>query len=99
MAKGYVIGHLNIHNPEGYQAYAAQVPPTLTPFGGRFIVRGGAVHVFDGEPLGPRNVVIEFPSVQSAKDWYASPAYQAIVNGRIQNAKGYLMVVEGFEAA
>lgn len=98
MPKGYVIGNLNIHQPEGYKAYSSQVPPTLEPFGGRFVVRGGEVHVFDGQPGGPRNVVIEFPSVQAAKDWYASPAYQAIVPGRLQSAHGYLQVVEGFEA-
>jgi uncharacterized protein (DUF1330 family) len=98
MSKAYVIGHLQIHNPEGYKAYSTQVPPTLTPFGGRFIVRGGDVVVFDGEPLGPRNVVIEFPSMQAAQDWYHSEAYQAIVQGRIQNAHGYLMVVAGYDA-
>jgi uncharacterized protein (DUF1330 family) len=43
-------------------------------------------------------VVIEFPSMQAAQDWYHSEAYQAIVQGRIQNANGYLMVVAGYEA-
>lgn len=98
MSKAYAIGQLNIHNTEGYMAYSRQVPPTLEPFGGRFLVRGGEPHVLDGKPTGPRNVVIEFPSLQSAKDWYASAAYQAIVQGRLANAQGYLLIVEGYTA-
>ncbi len=97
MSKGYVIGQLSIHHPEGYQAYSSQVAPTLLAFGGRFIVRGGEVTVLDGEPIGPRNVVIEFPSLQAAKDWYESPPYQAIVEGRTQHADGYLLAVAGCE--
>jgi uncharacterized protein (DUF1330 family) len=56
------------------------------------------VEVLDGEPLGTRNVVIEFPSVQAARDWYHSESYQAIVQGRLQNAEGYLLVVSGYDA-
>lgn len=97
MSKAYVVGQLNIHHPEGYQAYSSQVLGTLSAFGGSFIVRGGDVTVFDGEPIGPRNVVIEFPSMQAAKDWYASQPYQAIVEGRTQHADGYLLVVAGCE--
>jgi uncharacterized protein (DUF1330 family) len=52
----------------------------------------------DGQPKGPRNVVIEFPSVKAAQDWYNSAAYQAIVQGRLDNADGCLVTVEGLEA-
>jgi len=97
MSKGYVIGQLHVHNPEGYTAYSSQVQPTLVPFGGRFIVRGGETVVLDGQASGPRNVVIEFPSVQAAQDWYRSEAYQAILQSRLQNASGYVLVVAGYE--
>ena len=98
MAKGYVIAQMSVVNQEGYLAYARQVPSTLDAFGGRFLVRGGEATTMDGQPKGPRNVVIEFPSLKAAQDWYNSPAYQAIVPGRLDNADGCLITVEGFEA-
>jgi uncharacterized protein (DUF1330 family) len=85
-------------NQDGYLVYAKQVPRTFKPFGGRFIVRGGKATTIDDQPNGPRNVVIEFPSVKAAQDWYNSEAYQAIVQGRLDNADGCLVTVEGFEA-
>jgi uncharacterized protein (DUF1330 family) len=95
MSKGYVVAQMSVVNQEGYFAYAKQVPDTLEAFGGRFIVRGGEATTMDGEPKGPRNVVIEFPSVKAAQDWYHSLDYQAIIQGRLDNADGCLVIVEG----
>ena len=97
MVRGYVIAQMSVVNQEGYLAYAKQVPGTLEAFGGRFVVRGGEATTMDGVPKGPRNVVIEFPSLKAAQDWYNSSAYQAIVQGRLDNADGCLITVEGFE--
>jgi uncharacterized protein (DUF1330 family) len=96
MPKAYAIGQLNVKNPEGYLAYSREVPPTLVPFGGRFLVRGGDPKVMDGQPTGLRNVVIEFPDMASAQGWYQSAAYQDILQGRLDNATGYLVMVEGY---
>ncbi|MFM1880281.1 MAG: hypothetical protein RLZZ344_515 [Pseudomonadota bacterium] len=96
MTKAYAIAQMTVNNPEGYLAYSREVAATLVPFGGKFLVRGGEPQVLDGQPSGARNVVLEFPDLQSAKNWYQSPAYQAIVPGRLNNAKGYLVLVEGY---
>lgn len=97
MAKGYVIAQMSVVHQEGYLAYAKQVPDTLKAFGGRFIVRGGEATTMDGQPKGPRNVVIEFPSLRAAQDWYNSPAYQEILQSRLDNADGCLITVEGYD--
>lgn len=96
MTKAYAIAQMTVKNPDGYMAYSRQVAATLPPFGGKFLVRGGEPQVLDGQPTGPRNVVLEFPDLQSAKNWYQSAAYQAIVKGRLENATGYLVLVEGY---
>ena len=98
MAKGYVIAQMSVVNQEGYLAYAKQVPGTFEAFGGRFLVRGGEATAMDGVPKGPRNVVIKFPSLKAAQDWYNSPAYQAIVQGRLDHADGCSITVECCEA-
>ncbi len=66
------------------------------PFGGRFVVRGGQVEVVEGAWTTSRLVDIEFPSLDHARDWYHSGAYQAIIQMRFEAAKtDFLMFVEG----
>ena len=96
MSKAYLIGHITITNPEGYAAYAAQVPTTLAAFGGKYLVRGGHATQVEGSALGERHVVIEFANRESAEAWYASDAYQAIVQHRTANATGSLVLVDGY---
>jgi uncharacterized protein (DUF1330 family) len=40
--------------------------------------------------------VIEFPSREVAEAWYASDAYQAIIQHRTDNATGALTLVDGY---
>lgn len=92
----YVIVGVNVTDPEAYKEYSSQVPATLEPYGGRFLVRGGAFEVLEGDWVAPRTVVIEFPSVERAVAWHESDVYQAILPIREQNAQTYFMIaVEG----
>ena len=97
MAKAYFIGQFEIHDPAGYDVYRSQTAATVAPHGGRFIVRGGRVHNFEGEPPLPRVVVIEFPSFDQAKAWYESEAYRKLIPIRQKAAKGRSFLVEGAE--
>ena len=92
----YVIVDVEVLDPEPYEAYKRGVPATLEPFGGRFVVRGGAYETLEGDWRPQRVVVLEFPSVEQAKAWHASPAYQAILPIRQRHARtNFLTVVEG----
>lgn len=93
---GYVIGHMTVSDMEGYRTYTARVPATLAPFGGEFLVRGGAAIEPEGRQAGSRHVVIRFPSRAAAEAWYASPAYQEIIPLRQAYATGALTIVEGY---
>jgi len=97
MAKAYFIGQFEIHDPAGYDVYRSQTAATIAPHGGRFIVRGGRLHNFEGEPPLPRVVVIEFPSFDQAKAWYESEAYRQLIPIRQKAAKGRSFLVEGAE--
>jgi uncharacterized protein (DUF1330 family) len=96
MTKAYLIGQITITNPEGYAAYAAQVPHTIEAYGGKYLVRGGRTTLVEGSSHGDRNVVIEFPNRDAAEAWYASDSYQAIINLRTSNATGSLALVDGY---
>ena len=94
----YVIVDVEVTDPEAYREYTRQVPGTLEPYEGRFVVRGGPYETLEGDWAPQRVVLIRFPSVERAKAWHASPAYQAILPIRLAHARtNFLTVVEGVE--
>ena len=74
----YVVNEIWVKDAAVFQTYVVQVPPTLAPFGGRYLVRSGATEAIEGEPPG-RIVILEFPDRARALAWRASAAYQAIL--------------------
>ncbi|MDQ3410790.1 MAG: DUF1330 domain-containing protein [Chloroflexota bacterium] len=92
----YILADVTVHDPEAYREYTSQVPATLAPFQGRFVVRAGAYETLEGEWSPDRVVLIEFPTVEQARGWYASPAYQAILTIRHRNSDAtFLALIEG----
>jgi uncharacterized protein (DUF1330 family) len=92
----YLISEVDSMDLTGIQKYGAKVPETLAPFNGHyhFLVAGAKPQPLDGEP--PKGiVVIAFESAAKAREWYDSPAYQAIVPVRLSSSKGRMFIVEG----
>jgi uncharacterized protein (DUF1330 family) len=85
-----------VTDPTAIKKYGEKVPETLAPFSGHyhFVVRGGKTYSLEGAaPQG--TVVIAFDSVQQARAWYDSPAYQTIKPIRQSASKGRMFIVEG----
>ena len=97
MAKGYLVVHLDVHDPEGFAKYREKVTPTVKQFGGVYLVRGGTMETVEGDDLAPRTVIIEFPSLSQVKAWYNSPEYQEIIGLRLAAATGSAQFVEGVD--
>jgi uncharacterized protein (DUF1330 family) len=91
----YVIVAETVNDEAMFDEYRKQVPATLAPFDGRFIVRGGKVTVHEGEWPHPRTVVIQFPSRAQAEGWYKSAPYQAIIGLRLKSSGGNFVIVDG----
>ena len=96
MAKGYWIVRVDVHNEEGYKAYAAASPGICRKFGGRYLVRRGRFTNAEGQSRS-RNVVVEFPDYDAALACYNSPEYQQNLKIRQSNSTGDLIVIEGFD--
>jgi len=96
MPKAYWIAHVEVHDPERYKDYVATAKPAFERYGARFLARGGPFEALEGRGR-PRNVVIEFPSIQAALDCYNSTEYQAAKAIRITVADGEIVIVEGFD--
>ncbi|QSB04669.1 DUF1330 domain-containing protein [Natronoglycomyces albus] len=74
--------------------YLERLQATLDPFGGTFLVHGGEVESHEGD--WDRDVVIiEFPGMDEARDWYNSKAYQEILPLRTRHIEGDAFVVQG----
>jgi uncharacterized protein (DUF1330 family) len=92
----YALIELEITSMDGIGPYMAAVSDSVTSHGGKYLVRAGHTEVVEGG-LGdyPVKVVLEFPSMDAAKNWYNSAAYQAILPHRLANAKGNFVWAEG----
>ena len=66
-----------------------------TEYGGRFIVRGGKTETLEGDWAPKRFVVVEFPSVDQAKAWWASPEYAEAKALRQATSETQMIVAEG----
>ncbi|MGB9070360.1 MAG: DUF1330 domain-containing protein [Candidatus Acidiferrales bacterium] len=94
VAPGYVIAEVEVTDPGTFQKYAEQVPGTLAPFGGHFLIRGDKITPLEGEAP-KRLTVIAFESAQKAKAWEDSTSYGAIRLIRQSSAKSRIFIVEG----
>ena len=91
----YVIANIEVRDAETYERYRRDVPATIEKYGGRFLVRGGAVEALEGDFVPKRIVVLEFPSVERAKQWWNSPEYRPLRELRKSASRGDLFLVAG----
>ena len=95
--KAYILIDVTITNPTVYEDYKKLTPASLLPFGGKFLVRGGAAETLEGEWQPGRIVVLEFPSIEKAKAWWSSEGYAPAKAIRQSASNTNMLVVEGFE--
>ena len=94
---GYFIFDIRVTDPEAYAPYRERSGATVEAYGGRYLVRGGAHEVVEGDWDTQRIVVVEFPSVERAREWYHSPEYQEIAPIRQGASRSRGILVEGYE--
>jgi len=92
----YIVVEAEVKDPERYADYRTMVPASLEAYGGKFLVRGGAVEKLEGDWEPPRFVVIEFDSVEQAKRWWDSDEYRQARNLRQETADTRMIVVGGY---
>jgi uncharacterized protein (DUF1330 family) len=91
----YFIVDVEVTDPAGFEEYRQLVPGTVQKYGGRFLVRGGAVETLEGDWQPKRVVVLEFQNLEQAKRWYNSEDYRDPKALRFKTAKSKLILVEG----
>ncbi len=91
----YLIADVEVYDQNVYAEYRRQVLPLIQQHGGRFIVRGGAHELLEGDWRPRRVVIIEFPDMAALKAWYRSPEYAKLIALRQGASRGSLVAVEG----
>ena len=91
----FVIVEIEVHDPEAYENYKSLVPASVEAYGGRFIARGGATESLEGDWAPERIVVLEFPSLERARQWWASPEYSDAKAIRMRAAQTRMIATEG----
>ena len=91
----YLIGDIDVTDPDTYAKYAAGVPETVAAYGGKYRVRGSQGEVAEGTWSPKRLVVLEFESMERLKAWYDSAEYADLKKLRQSASKGNLIFAEG----
>ncbi len=94
----YFIAHFSITDPDGYASYIEKVVPLIQANQGRLLVADDAASLIEGHFEDGRVVIIEFPSVEQARAWQATPEYQEAKQLRRAATDTHSMIlVAGFD--
>ncbi|TXL78144.1 DUF1330 domain-containing protein [Vineibacter terrae] len=91
----HLLVEVETHNQELMTEYRKHTPGLVGQFGGRFTVRGGATETVEGDWQPQRIVFIEFPDMAALKAFYAAPAYQPVLQMRLDAGRSRAVAVEG----
>lgn len=94
----FVIVNVTVRDPVRYEEYKRLATPTVSAYGGRYVVRGGPVDVREGDWSPSRLVILEFPTVERARAWWDSRDYAAARAIRQSCADSQLVIAEGLPA-
>ena len=91
----YVIFDVEIRDAQRYQDFMQRVKPALEAAGARYLARGGALKVHEGDWLPRRIVLLEFPSLVAWEAFYNGAVYQGLKAIRDECSSARLVSVEG----
>ena len=89
----FLVASYTITDPSGYEPYPPAVAPTLEPHGGELVAADFERERIEGEAH-PVTIIVRFPSRESARAWYNSDEYQAIVKLRTDHTVGTVVFAE-----
>jgi uncharacterized protein (DUF1330 family) len=91
----YVISELEVLDEEKMQEYRKLAEASIAEYGGRYLVRGAEPLIVEGAAAKTKVVIVEFPSIQHAKNWYASASYSPALKVRQEALERRLIFVDG----
>lgn len=90
----YIIANINVTNVAQYEQYRILSAQAMVEHGAEILVRGGEQTILEGE-FHPRTVILKFPSVQKAREFYDSATYKLARDLRHDASVVNYVMVEG----
>ena len=94
MPKAYLIARIRVHDKGGFETFKKMSTPLISEYGGRLLARNSEVEIMEGDQQG-LVVLLEFDSMEKAKQFYFSDGYTAAKLVREQASEADLVLVEG----
>jgi len=91
----YVVLDIQVIDPDAFAKYKELGPPSVVEFGGRYLARGGRVETLEGSWLPSRLVILEFPTAELGRAWWASAEYGPAKAIRQASARTEMLLIEG----
>ncbi len=91
----YIIFDVKVTDLTAQGDYLKLANESLEPFQSKTIVHGGVVEVLEGDWEPERVVVVEFESMEQARQWYMSPTYTKAKEILRRAASTKVILVEG----
>jgi len=90
----YVIVEIHVTDPVKFEEYKKLAQGSIAGFGGKYVARGGRMEMLEGDETFERIVILEFPTLERAKEWWTSEKYREAKEARQLSAKTRMIVVE-----
>ena len=91
----YIAVDITVEDPTTYERYKTLAPPSIAKYGGRYLMRGGTATTLEGDWTPTRFVILEFPDVQKARQWWESPEYADAKALRQSCARTDMVLLDG----
>jgi uncharacterized protein (DUF1330 family) len=91
----YVIVDINVADPVRYEDYKRLAAPTVELYGGKYIARGGKTETLEGDWSPTRLVILQFETMEQAKNWHDSREYSEARSLRHETAISKMVVIDG----
>ena len=95
----YVISDVSARDAAAWETYRTRAAESIARHGGRYIVRGGAIEPLEGDWKPRTIVIVEFPDLEHARNWYRSRDYAGALEVRDQALERNLILVDGVPAS
>ncbi len=93
----FIVSHINVTDWNKYKEYMKVTPDIIGKFEGKFIVRGGEMMTLEGPEETRRVIIVEFPTLEKAKEFYNSQDYRDAKKLREGAATAQFIAIDGVE--
>ena len=91
----YLVVEVNVENQSEFENYKGMAASAVSAYGGKYLARGGAVTVLEGDWNPARLVIVQFETAERAKQFWNSEEYEEAKSLRQRCATTPMVLVEG----